>query len=139
MEDRSDLGLPGWDLPLEQHSHLPLASEWFASPLTVRERTMLALMGALKNKSNWDRKVFDEEIVAKWRQEAMEYTPDRTVPATDAEDANDPRQSSRENGENINFDGEQRQKKISERMFDHVRVSSCNHAARTMLIQAVHC
>lgn len=38
--------------------------------LTAREVAMLGVMNALTDKPDWHKKVFDDEIVAKWKQEA---------------------------------------------------------------------
>lgn len=35
---------------------------------------MMALMDRLSDKVDWHKKVFDEEIVAKWRKEALEQS-----------------------------------------------------------------
>lgn len=48
------------------------ANDWNQHPrLTVRELAMLELMNALSDKPDWEKKVFDEEIVEKWHQEAL--------------------------------------------------------------------
>lgn len=70
------IAFPGIDLPLRQSSELPTEGaygNWHkrAIPLTVRERVMLDLMAALKNKQGWERKIFDNSIVDKWRAEAL--------------------------------------------------------------------
>ncbi|KAH8898840.1 hypothetical protein GQ53DRAFT_791060 [Thozetella sp. PMI_491] len=44
--------------------------------LTVREVAMMALMDKLTDKPDWYQKVFDEDIVAKWRQEALTQSED---------------------------------------------------------------
>jgi hypothetical protein len=46
------------------------ADSWGGERLTAREVSMLALMDSITDKENWDQKVFDEDIVAKWRTEA---------------------------------------------------------------------
>lgn len=46
--------------------------DWNGTPLTLRERTMIAFMGEITDKPEWARKVFDEEIVGKWRKERAE-------------------------------------------------------------------
>lgn len=46
--------------------------DWSAKPRMLKERSMIALMSELSDKPEWTRKVFDEEIVEKWKQEAME-------------------------------------------------------------------
>ncbi|KAF2802928.1 uncharacterized protein BDZ99DRAFT_468593 [Mytilinidion resinicola] len=80
--------LPGFGFPVNQEpnwwyegSHhdgpvtmtrLPNAiSDWAADCMTVRERSMLAMVNQITDKPEWARKVFDEEIVAKWRTEAL--------------------------------------------------------------------
>jgi hypothetical protein len=42
-----------------------------SKPLPVRELAMLCVMETLTDKPDWHRKVFDEEIVARWRKEAL--------------------------------------------------------------------
>lgn len=44
--------------------------------LPVREVAMLAIMDKLTDKSEWHKKVFDDNIVARWRKEALEYPDD---------------------------------------------------------------
>jgi len=44
--------------------------------LPVREVFMMILMDSLTDKVDWHKKVFDEEIVAKWRKEALEQPDD---------------------------------------------------------------
>lgn len=47
------------------------ANDFQQSPrLTAREVAMLGIMNALTDKPDWHKKVFDDEIVAKWKQEA---------------------------------------------------------------------
>jgi hypothetical protein len=46
-------------------------SDWGGMPLMVRERNMMAVMDRLTDKPEWDRKIFDEEILAKWKKEVM--------------------------------------------------------------------
>ena len=122
--DNNGIRLSGFGLPLERESKLPVAQGWFPSPMTVRERAMLGLMAALKDKPEWDRKVFNEEIVAKWRQEALSFIPDHDPISVEGE--TDPWEgNARENGENLNIDGESRQKAISEKVFDYVCLSHC--------------
>ncbi|KAF7185222.1 hypothetical protein HII31_13497 [Pseudocercospora fuligena] len=114
--------LPGFGLELEQESDIPIALDWHASPTTVKERAMIGLMLALKDKPNWDRKVFDEEIVAKWRKEATAWRLERgshvsNFGGSGTED--NPWNGATGNGENIDVDGEQIQKDITEKDFDY--------------------
>ena len=44
--------------------------------LPVREVFMMMLMDCLTDKVNWHKKVLDEQIVAKWRKEALEQPED---------------------------------------------------------------
>ena len=66
---------PGFGLPVNYQppEHFPNAClDWSGTPLTVRERTMMALMDQITDKPNWDQKVFDQNITSKWRGEARE-------------------------------------------------------------------
>jgi hypothetical protein len=48
------------------------ANEWAQCPnLTARELAMLCLIEALTEKSNRNVKVFNREVVAKWREKAL--------------------------------------------------------------------
>lgn len=42
--------------------------------LPLREVFMMTLMDRLTDKAGWHKKVFDQDIVAKWRQEASEQS-----------------------------------------------------------------
>lgn len=42
--------------------------------LPVREVFMMTLMDRLTDKPDWNKKVFDEDIVSKWRKEALEQS-----------------------------------------------------------------
>jgi len=70
------LELPGFGLPVNHQGlieRFPNAIvDWAGVPATVRERTMVALMDSITDKPEWDRKVFQEDIVHKWRQEAVD-------------------------------------------------------------------
>lgn len=46
--------------------------DWSATPLTLRERSMIAFMGEITDKPEWTRKIFDDEILSKWRKERAE-------------------------------------------------------------------
>ena len=45
--------------------------DWGGRPLTLREKAMMRLMGELMEKPDWERKVYEEDIVAKWQSEAV--------------------------------------------------------------------
>lgn len=45
---------------------------WNGPRLTERELAMLQLTEYITDKPDWDRKVFDDTIIARWRAEAME-------------------------------------------------------------------
>ncbi|KAI5251156.1 hypothetical protein E4T42_04501 [Aureobasidium subglaciale] len=83
------LSLPGFGRPvnevLEQkdwgHRYPPTAKminrcpnalqEWAPEPITVREKNMMQVVNSITDKAEWRRKVFDGEIIAKWRAEAI--------------------------------------------------------------------
>ncbi|KAJ9639436.1 hypothetical protein H2199_006469 [Coniosporium tulheliwenetii] len=71
-------GLPLTDMPVEwrpdsaDRMRFPNAlMDWVAKGVTVRERIMLEFINLITDKPDWDRKVFDEDIVRNWRQEAL--------------------------------------------------------------------
>ncbi|KAL1643050.1 hypothetical protein SLS58_005019 [Diplodia intermedia] len=82
MESATDgerrLQLPGVGLPIGHKPDGPTFCSavlgWSPQPSTVRERSMLAVMNALTDKPDWERKVFDDTVVARWRTEAV-YAP----------------------------------------------------------------
>lgn len=45
---------------------------WRSHGLTVRERRMMAFVSDITDKPEWERKVFDDDIVEKWRAEASQ-------------------------------------------------------------------
>lgn len=45
--------------------------------LPVRKVFMMVLMERLSDKVDWHKKIFDEEIVAKWRKETLEQPEDK--------------------------------------------------------------
>ena len=66
---------PGFGQPLYgqgPEGSFPNALNWEGSGFTVREKVMLDLMNSITEKPEWDRKVFDESITQKWRQEALD-------------------------------------------------------------------
>ncbi|CAJ2504218.1 Uu.00g116120.m01.CDS01 [Anthostomella pinea] len=79
---------PGMGLPLRHNhqdrlGHYPIGAHdnchgAQSGLLAVREVAMMLIMDRLTDKPDWDKKVFDEEIVARWRKEALEY-PDESL------------------------------------------------------------
>lgn len=125
------MNLPGIDLPLQQESGLRTEGDdatWYehALPLTVRERVMLDIMAALKNKTDWERKVFDDTIVEKWQNEAM------SSPKLDISTSQTPNASAAsENSHEIESDDDYpmnppaRQKVVTKKLFQYVRTLQC--------------
>jgi hypothetical protein len=80
VNDADHVKLPGFGLPRKSgwgrnDSKFPHALEMegrgkLSKGVFLRERRMLEFMGSITDKPEWERKVFDEEIVAKWRAEA---------------------------------------------------------------------
>lgn len=66
--------LPGFGLPVNYRpdEHFPNAVlDWSGTILTVRELNMMTIMDKITDKPDWDKKVFDDTIVQKWRHEAL--------------------------------------------------------------------
>lgn len=66
--------LPGFALPVSYRPDERIQNaiiDWSGNILTVRELNMMAIMDKITDKPDWDRKVFDDTIVQKWRQEAL--------------------------------------------------------------------
>lgn len=83
-DPQARITLPGFGLPLDDllrwarddnKERFPHAiSDYFATDgLTVRERRMLDFINKITDKPEWDSKVFDDDIVSKWRTEACRY------------------------------------------------------------------
>lgn len=78
---------PGLGRPLR---HYPSRIHWHAYPvghdeycydntselLPVREVAMMIIIDRLTDKPEWEKKVFSEDVVAKWRTEALHYPDD---------------------------------------------------------------
>ncbi|KAF7952592.1 uncharacterized protein EAE97_002089 [Botrytis byssoidea] len=75
---------PGLGLPLrydpqkdsDNKSHYPIGAHdgcWGAKSklIYVRELAMMSIMDRLTDKEDWHKKVFNEEVVSKWREEAL--------------------------------------------------------------------
>jgi hypothetical protein len=73
---------PGLGLPIRaeldcktEDLHFPIGAHADCSgsvtvPIPVRELAMMSVMETLTDKDDWHKKVFDEKILAKWREEA---------------------------------------------------------------------
>ncbi|KAB8294724.1 hypothetical protein EYC80_006686 [Monilinia laxa] len=76
MPDYPGLGLPLRHLPQHGDKQYPVGAHggcWGAESnmLPVREPAMMNIMDKLMDKEEWHRKIFDEAIVSKWREEAL--------------------------------------------------------------------
>ncbi|KAF2433014.1 hypothetical protein EJ08DRAFT_695046 [Tothia fuscella] len=80
-EDDARVKLPGFGLPVdylpewnkhESSLRFPHAiSDYVPSEgVALRECRMMSFINTISDKPDWDRKVFDDEIVAKWKEEA---------------------------------------------------------------------
>jgi len=78
----STVKYPGFGLQVNEEGppdRFPNAiKDWAGMPITVRERTMMFIMNSITDKPDWDRKVFDDNVTQKWRQEALD-APDMDV------------------------------------------------------------
>ena len=72
MHEYPGFGLPlrynGGDYPIGAHGSCTGSQ---SDLIPVRELAMMDIMEKLTEKEDWNKKVFDEEIVAKWRKEAL--------------------------------------------------------------------
>ncbi|KAL1405734.1 hypothetical protein Q8F55_007404 [Vanrija albida] len=78
---------PGLGLPLDAYLKASVAkgqfppavahdfeqSQWQSNSVPTRERAMLWFISEITDKEGWERKVFDEAIVAKWRAELDDF------------------------------------------------------------------
>ena len=68
------LCVPGFGMPVDKDVNptfpSALLADWWTFGVTVREKRMMAFINEVTDKPEWERKVFDEGIVAKWREEA---------------------------------------------------------------------
>jgi hypothetical protein len=72
--------LPGYGLPVQEMTvnrdpkgpkiRHPISDGVSSDPVTVRELRMLQFMDQITDKPDWEKKVFDETILAKWKDEA---------------------------------------------------------------------
>ncbi|EOD46472.1 putative duf1665 domain containing protein [Neofusicoccum parvum UCRNP2] len=83
-QSNTRITLPGFGLPVDtlldwsrenNSERFPHAiADFFASDgVTVRERRMLDFITLITDKPEWHRKVFDDQIVSKWKSEACRY------------------------------------------------------------------
>ncbi len=68
---------PGLGLPIDHEGKglatFPLAvgdRPWTSNGVTLREQRMLDFVSQITDKPDWEVKVFDEDIVSRWRAEA---------------------------------------------------------------------
>jgi hypothetical protein len=52
---------------------------WHHLPTTNRDRIMIAFMNIITDGPDWTRKVYDEVVVAKWKEEAMNMDWDKAA------------------------------------------------------------
>jgi hypothetical protein len=76
MHDYPGLGLPLRDLVQDKYGFYPIGAHGSnygadSEPIYVREVAMMDVMEKLTDKPDWNRKVFDDEIVEKWKKEAL--------------------------------------------------------------------
>lgn len=76
MPDYPGLGLPLRHHPQRDYGMYPIGahancSESDSMMIMVRELAMMSIMERLTDKPDWHTKVFDDTIVANWREEAM--------------------------------------------------------------------
>ncbi|QRD01789.1 hypothetical protein JI435_144630 [Parastagonospora nodorum SN15] len=76
IHDYPGLGLPLRHLVQDKYGFYPIGAhgsnyEAHSEPIFVREVAMMDVIERLTDKTEWSRKVFDEEIVAKWKKEAL--------------------------------------------------------------------
>jgi hypothetical protein len=72
---------PGLGLPLRpdqgtEYGHYPIGAHGschgaHSDMLPIRELAMMSIMDRLTDKEDWQKKVFDDEVVSKWREEAL--------------------------------------------------------------------
>jgi hypothetical protein len=75
LKDYPGLGLPLRHNEQRDYGFYPIGAHGScyganSDVLPVRELAMMSIMDRLTDKPDWEKKVFDEEIVAKWKKEA---------------------------------------------------------------------
>ncbi|EXF82336.1 hypothetical protein CFIO01_01795, partial [Colletotrichum fioriniae PJ7] len=68
---RPGFGKEFWEMPDDDAAFPSAVREWKASTLTWGEIAILWFVEKITNKPDWHVKVFDEEIVDRWKQEVM--------------------------------------------------------------------
>lgn len=124
--------LPGINAPLYNETSSSFLTGVFnnwdetALPITVRERVMLGVMAALKDKKNWEEKIFDPVIVRKWKSEALEAS-DRMIQFESQDLANSSREEGGSSSDVIDvaldiegIDAPAKQRAVTEAMFNFV-------------------
>lgn len=77
---------PGFGLPHEttiadQSQLFPLAlTGWGSNGVTLREQRMLDFINKITDKNDWETKVFNDEIVAKWKEEGKRFYNEGNAP-----------------------------------------------------------
>jgi hypothetical protein len=81
MPEYPGLGLPLRHFPQGNHPAYPMGIHGNcyggdSDILPVREVAMMIVMDKLTDKPDWHKKVFDDDIIAKWCKEALNYPDD---------------------------------------------------------------
>lgn len=83
---------------------------------------MMDIMARLKDKMDWERKVFDDAIVSKWRDEALSSTQlgPLTNPAPHTGSVGDLQQTNNDDEDDYGMNSLERQRVVSEELFQYV-------------------
>ena len=72
LRKRFPLLRPGWDFRLRHYMEDGCVTSISTGPVhTLRETSMMGLMNAITDKTDWQRKVHDNDIVANWKEEVL--------------------------------------------------------------------
>jgi len=129
-----NIALPGIGLALTQYSALPTEGRcgyWYehALPVTVRERVMIAIIATLKDKPDWERKVFDDLIVGRWRAQtlaastAMQAQDQTSEAATTEDEQTQPREAT---DPTFDYNAPVRQRVVTEKLFQYVSLNGAH-------------
>lgn len=67
-------GMPHEATPVEGSQLFPLAlNGWASNGVTLREQRMLEFINQITDKPGWETKVFNDDIVAKWKEEGNRF------------------------------------------------------------------